>query len=150
MADLQDAIDRSLAGANAFTRSLFETDSWDAVKVVAFVNGVRNLTVATVSQNGQPHAAVVIAACHEQRIHFSVAPASVLARNLARHASVAFSLAERSHAVMGRGRAVLAGRSPEDVTLIERLAAASRSGRFTPPGWVGLIYWIDVERIFAS
>lgn len=150
MADLQDAIDRSLASATPFTRSIFASDAWDAARVAGFVNAVRNLTAATVGPTGAPHAAVVIAACHAQQIHFSVAPESVLARNLARGSRLAFTLAEKSHAVMGQGSAVLAGRSPQDVELIERLAAASRSGRFTTPGWEGLIYRIEIDRIFAS
>jgi hypothetical protein len=51
---------------------------------------------------------------------------------------------------MGRGDAVLVARSLEAPDLIARLAAASASGSFTPAGWDGAIYRIEIERIFAS
>jgi hypothetical protein len=34
--------------------------------------------------------------------------------------------------------------------LMARLAAASAGGSFTPAGWDGSIYRIEIERIFAS
>ena len=51
---------------------------------------------------------------------------------------------------MGRGGAVLAGRSLEDPDLVARLAAASDSGTFTPTGWDGSVYRVEIDRVFAS
>jgi hypothetical protein len=147
---LQAALDRSLENASPFTRSLFGADRWDAAQVVAFVNSVRNITVSTVTARGDPHAAVVIGASLNEQIHFTVAPASLLGRNLLRSPLLAFTICDRAHAVMGTGAVVLVARSLEAPDLIERLAQVTKSGAFTPAGWDGLVYRIEVERIFAS
>lgn len=150
MSRLQEALDRSLADASPFTRSLFEPDTLDADGVERFVNSVRNLTVSTVTASGDPHAAVVIAACVDGEIHFTVSDRSMLQRNLSRGPRVAFTACDRTHTLMGRGDAVLAGRSLEDPDLIARLAAASDSGTFTPTGWDGSVYRLEIDRVFAS
>jgi hypothetical protein len=54
------------------------------------------------------------------------------------------------HAVMGRGKAVIVARSLDDAELIERLAFVTASGSFTPPGWDGFVYRIEIDRIFAN
>jgi hypothetical protein len=149
MSDLQRALDRSIEKATPFTKNLFE-DQWDAARVAAFVNANRNLTIATVTAQGRPHASVVIGACLGGEIHFTVAPESLLWRNLARSPHLAFTVSDRSHAVMGRGVAALAGRSLESPELMWNLAAATASGTFTPAGWDGLIYRIEPETIFAN
>jgi hypothetical protein len=41
-------------------------------EVERFLNSVRNLSVSTVTDDGEPHAAVVIAACLDGDIHFTV------------------------------------------------------------------------------
>ncbi|MGH9132800.1 MAG: pyridoxamine 5'-phosphate oxidase family protein [Ilumatobacteraceae bacterium] len=148
--ELQEALDRSIRSATPFTRSLFETDQWGAERVARFVNANRNVTIATVTFAGEPHAAVVICACADGAIHFTVASRSLMARNLAHSPHVAFTISDRTHAVMGKGVAVLVGRSLDDPALIERLAAATERGTFTPPGWDGLVYRIEVDRIFAN
>ena len=150
MSALQDVLDRSIRDATPFTRSLFEADQWNAARVVGFVNDCRNATIATVTAAGEPHAAVVIAAAVEDVIHVTVAPPSLLARNLTHNPRVAFTICDRSYAVMGTGVAVLAARSLDDPDLMGRLAAASASGTFTPPGWDGLVYRLEPDRIFAS
>jgi nitroimidazol reductase NimA-like FMN-containing flavoprotein (pyridoxamine 5'-phosphate oxidase superfamily) len=150
MTDLQTVLNRSVENASPFTRSLFEKSQWDAARVATFVNEQHGLTVATVSKDGEPHAAVVIAGFLDGAIHFTVSPRSVLLRNLKRSGRVAFSVCGGEHNVMGQGTAVVAARSLDDPELIERLAAASSVGKFTPPGWDGFIYRIDVDRIFAN
>jgi hypothetical protein len=150
MSELQDVLDRSIRNATAFTRSLFEAGQWDAERVSRFVNANRNITVSSVTVAGEPHAAVVIGAVVDDVIHFTVAPRSLLARNLAHSPHVAFTICDRTHAVMGKGVAVLAARSLDDPDLIARLAVATAHGSFTPPGWDGLIYRVEVDRIFAS
>jgi hypothetical protein len=150
MADLQGALDRSIRQASTFTRSLFTDDLWGAPRVEEFINAARNITIATVTTSSGPHAAVVIAACLDGDIHFTAAPASLLGRNLERDLRIAFTVCDRSHAVMGRGKAVLVARSLDDPEVIERLALVSKSGSFTPLGWDGLVYRIEIDRIFAN
>jgi Pyridoxamine 5'-phosphate oxidase len=147
---LQDALDRSLENATPFTRSLFEQDSWDAERVEQFVNSARNLTVCTTTASGEPHAAVVIAACVDGVIHFTVSDDSLLRRNLVQSSRVAFTACDRAHAVMGRGDAVPVARSLQDPELLARLAAATDADSFTPAGWDGSIYRIEIGRIFAN
>lgn len=150
MSDLQQVLDRSIENASPFTRSLFETQQWDADQVAAFVNTNHNVTISTVTKAGEPHAAVVIAACLDKQIYFTVSPRSLLRRNLDREPRIAFSIADRSNTVMGTGTAVLVARSLDDPGLIERLASATDGGTFTPPGWDGLVNRIEIQRIFAS
>jgi hypothetical protein len=77
---LHGALDRSLADASAFTRSPFEHDTLDAESVVRLVDSVRNFIVSTVTASGDPHAKVVIAACVDADIHFTVSDRSVMQR----------------------------------------------------------------------
>lgn len=150
MQQLQAVLDRSLDRASKFTRSLFVDDQWDAERVAAFVNSTRNMTAATVSSTGAPHAAVVIAACLDGDIHFTAALMAALSRNLANSDQVAFTLTDGTHAVMGRGTAVVATTPGDDSHLVDRLAAMTKGGVFVPPGWDGHIYRIEIERIFAN
>lgn len=150
MAGIADAIAASLAGASEFTRSLFGEESWTAQQVVEFVNRQRNATVATVNSSGQPHAAVVIAASVRDSIFFTVAPRSVLARNLAANDRIALSVCDSQHAIMGQGKAVRMGPALELGTLIAELADASQAGKFTPEGWDGDVYRVDFRRLFAN
>jgi Pyridoxamine 5'-phosphate oxidase len=148
--DLQVILDRSVQQASAFTKKLFADSQWTAERVQQFVNGCRDATIATVSPKGEPHAAVVIAACLDGDIHFSVSHRSALSRHLEHGPHVAFTVTDGTHSAMGRGLAVLEARSLVQPELVERLAAVTRSGSFTPPGWDGLIYRIEIERIFAN
>jgi hypothetical protein len=45
---------------------------------------------------------------------------------------------------------VLVARSLEAPDLMASLAAAADSGSFTPAGWDGSVYRVEIERIFAS
>ncbi|MBI5738873.1 MAG: pyridoxamine 5'-phosphate oxidase family protein [Mycolicibacterium neoaurum] len=146
---ITDAIETSKAGANTFTRQLFE-DQWSADRVASFINERRNATIATVSQTGQPHAAVVIAASVRDEIYFTVNPDSVLARNLAENDRIALSVCDSIHSVMSQGRAVKVGPAPTLPDLIGELAAATSSGTFTPAGWEGDIYRADIRRLVAN
>lgn len=150
MSSIAEALAASLAGASSFTQSLFGDGSWTAAQVSDFVNERRNATIATANANGQPHAGVVIAASVDDGIYFTVAPQSVLARNLAGNSRIAFTICDSVHAVMGQGAAVRVGPALELGPLIDDLATASRAGRFTPDGWDGDIYQIDIRRIFAN
>ena len=128
---------------------MFDDDQWSADEVCAFVNERRNVTVATVSQAGQPHAAVVIAASIDDEIYFTVNPRSVLARNVATNDRIALSVCDESHTVMSQGRAVRVGAAIQLRALVEQLASATAIGRFTPDGWDGDIYRIDLQRLVA-
>lgn len=146
---ISEAIASSAAVGSSFTRQLFE-EQWNAERVASFVNERRNATIATVSQAGQPHAAVVIAASVEDEIYFTVNPESVLARNLAGNDRIALSVCDTAHAVMSQGRAVRTGAAPDLADLIAQLAAAARGGTFTPPGWDGDVYRADLRRLVAN
>src|SRR5262245_30621953 len=149
MGSLSTAVERSIASATEFTKSLFAEDQWDAARVADFANS-QPCTIATASERGWPHAAVIIAGCVDDEIYFTVHRESVLARNLDADARVAFSIASRANAVMGQGHVVLVGASLDNGELIDALATASASGKWTPPGWDGLIYRIDARRVFAN
>lgn len=147
---LRDALHRSQAGASDLTKSFFAGGFLDAAAVIALVNGVEAATIATVSDAGIPHAACVIAACHDEVIHFTVTPGSVLARNIDHQPRIGFSVMNREHSVMGQGDASLVGRSLTAPQLLESLDRASSSGQFTPRGWDGLVYRIVPRRIVAG
>ena len=51
---------------------------------------------------------------------------------------------------MGQDRGVVVGRSLEQADLLGELVNASKAGGFTPEGWDGLLYRIEIRRIFAS
>ena len=148
--DLQEILDRSIEHASAFTRELFGDSQWNAERVQEFVNACREATIATVSPKGEPHAALVIAACLDGDIHVTVSHHSTLSRHLEHSPHIAFTMTDGKHSAMGRGIAVLEAHSIHQPVLIERLAAVSRSGTFAPPGWDGLVYRIEIDRIFAS
>lgn len=144
------AIETSRRRASSFSRSLFHDDRWSAAQVVRFVNEQRDATVASVGIGGQPHAAVVIAASVDDELYVTVHPASVVARNLAGNARVAASVCDRQHGVMGQGRAVRVGGVLDHGDLVDRLAAATTPGTFTPPGWDGDLYRIALAPLVAS
>ena len=83
-------------------------------------------------------------------IYFTVNPDSVLARNLGGNDRVAVSVCDSVHAVMSQGRAVRVGAAPELADLVGELAEAAQSGTFTPPGWDGDIYRVDLRRLVAN
>jgi len=139
MKQLQDALDRSMHATSDQTRSFF-VDAWTAEQVVEFVDQQRNVTIATCGPTGFPHAAVVIARCFDGVVHFTVTPGSILHRNLTADDRIGFSVTDRSHAVLGQGRARRVGAAPDLPEL----------GSFAPAGWTGDIYAIEVSRVFAN
>jgi pyridoxine/pyridoxamine 5'-phosphate oxidase len=139
-----------MANASEFTRSLLGEDSWTAQQVVDFVNEQQSATIATVNGNGQPHAAMVIAASANDAFFFTVSPETVLARNVTSNNRIGLSVSDSSRAVVGQGRAERVGAATELSDLISEVAAASPSGRFTPNGWDGDIFRVDFTRLFAS
>ncbi len=97
-----------------------------------------------------PHAGVVIAASVDDEIYFTVNPSSLMARNLETNDRIALSVCDSGHAVMAQGRAVRVGRAPDQRGLIDRLAAATASRTFTPDGWDGDVYRIELRRLVAN
>jgi pyridoxine/pyridoxamine 5'-phosphate oxidase len=150
MGEMQDAIDRSLEQANPFTKAMFEELACSADEVISFINTVRLATIATANAVGTPHAAVVIAACHDEHVYFTVHPSSILARNLNERPQVGFTFCLGDRSIMGQGTGVRIGEAESLPDLLASLGSSASSGRFTPPGWEGLIYRIDVHRIFAG
>ena len=150
LTDLQQAIDRSLANASEFTRSLFAGNSWDAAQVQSFVNEIGNLTVETVNRSSKPHAAPTIAGCADGQIYFSASPGSTLLRNLKHAPAVAFTVSGLGHSVFGQAVAVLAGPAPELQSLVPALGPDSKLSRLILEPWEGYIYSLQISRIFAN
>lgn len=146
---IASAIEASASSSSPFTRELFE-EQWTAQRVTEFVNERRNATIATVSDSGQPHAAVVIAASLNDEIYFTVHPESVLCRNIGGNDRIAISVCDSTHAVMCQGHATRVGSAPALPDLIADLAAATHSGNFTPQGWDGYIYRVELRRLVAN
>ena len=146
---ISEAISTSKLRASAFTRQLFE-EQWPEERVREFINLQRNATVASTSSDGQPHAAVVIAACAHDEIYFTVHPKSVLFRNISANNRIAMSVCDSAHAVMCQGQAVSLGSARDLPDLIDLLASSSPSGVFTPKGWDGLLFRIDLRRLVAN
>ena len=141
-------IERSHAGATAFTAGLFERP-WKAREVQRFVNRIREVTIATVLADGSPHASPTITACLNGTIYFAVHRRSAMWRNMQRDPSIAFTASDHGHAVLGRGVATFAS-SSTDTALIKRLARTGSLGQFTPEGWEGDVYAIEPTKLFAS
>ena len=150
MGEMQDAIDRSLERANPFTRAMFADLACSADEMISLINAVRHATIATASGSGVPHAAVVIAGCHDETIYFTVTPSSTMARNLEARPDLAFTVCFGDRSIMGQGCGIEVGPAEEHPELLAELAAAALTGSFTPPGWHGVLYRIDIRRIFAG
>jgi nitroimidazol reductase NimA-like FMN-containing flavoprotein (pyridoxamine 5'-phosphate oxidase superfamily) len=148
--DLQRQLDESLETASDLTASLFSGGRLGAAGVQVFINAVMAATVATVTAKGEPHATVVLAACHDGTIIFTASPHSLLLANLRRHPSVALTVTNPEHDVIVRGRARLLGKAPDLPDLMDRLHRLSKKGRFTPENWPGYLYSITIEKIFMS
>jgi len=148
---MQEALDRSLTEANDFTRAMYADQTWSDDEVISFVSAARSATIASANAEGIPHAAVVIAACHEdEHIYFTVTPSTVLSRNIVARPQIAFSICFADKSVKGQGVGVLVGRALELPDLVQALGAPGSGHGFVPPEWDGLIYRIDVRRIFTG
>ena len=143
--ELQQVIDQSIASASAFTRGLFENNHWNAARLQEYSNEDGSMTVATVTSDGKPHAALVIAACIDGIFYFTASPRSQLLRNLRRDPTVAFTISDK---VMGRGTVELAGAAKDLGHL--RSQASKTLGALIDEGWEGSIYSIRPERVFAQ
>jgi hypothetical protein len=148
--DLQLELDASLATASALTRSLFSGSRLRAGGVQRLINTVMAATVATVTDDGQPHAAVALVACHNGTIIFTASPRSVLLANLRRNPLIALTVTNPEHDVIVRGRADLLGKAADLPTMIGQLHRLSRKGRFIPEAWPGYLYAVDVRKIFVN
>ena len=145
---LQDLLDASMAAASPFTRSL-EGDDRTADQVEEFINATRNVIVAVVRSNGQPHAVPVIGGCLDGEIYVTVSPGSVLANSIDRSPEIAFTVADLAHSLIGSGTAKKVGRPSDSAELCERLDTASPFGKFAPDGWNGFVYTLRPRRLFA-
>ena len=146
--DLQRAIDATMETASPLTRRVFCNRAWDADSLERFINRVMGVTVATVRDDGRPHAAIVLAACLRGTIHLAVSRGSVLLGNLRRRPEVALTIHSPEHDVIVQGRAVEVGRPDRVPDLMGELHHLTRRGQFTPPGWDGYLYSVEVEKLF--
>jgi pyridoxine/pyridoxamine 5'-phosphate oxidase len=148
--DLQRAIDLSLATASPLARRIYANERWSAARVRRFVNRVMAATVATVRDDGRPHAAVVLAACLEGTVYFAASQGSLLLRNVERHNAIAMTVADRAHDLAIQGEATRVGKASAVPDLVRDLHGLSRRGQFTPEGWEGYLYEVRIERLFLS
>jgi len=111
VAELQAVIDSSFSRASSFTKEILQRPL-SAESIIQFVDDVHQLTVATASKIGVPHAAVVIAQCVDGEILFTVSRESVLHRNLVTDDRCAVTCVRDSSSLMGQGRAVTVGAYP--------------------------------------
>jgi hypothetical protein len=124
--------------------------AWTADAVQRFVNRVAAATVATVRPDGRPHAVLVVVACKDGVVHFTATPGSALLRDLERDERVALTVTDHVNGVMAQGRARRMGCGREVSGLIEELGVVLDRGRFTPEGWDGCVYAVEIDRLFAS
>lgn len=150
MATLREALDRSQSTATELVSSFFPGGFLGPDEVAGLVNETRGATIATVSDAGIPHASYVIAACLDEVIHFTVAPGSILERNIGHQPRIGFTIVGQQRSAMGQGDAVFVARSLEADDLLASLDQASGAGRFTPEGWDGSIYRIELRRLVAG
>jgi hypothetical protein len=109
--DLQAVIESSFARASSFTKEILQRPL-AAESVIELVDDVHQLTVATASSSGVPHASVVIAKCVDGAILFTVSGKSVLHRNLLTDDRCAITCVRDSSSLMGQGRGVEVGAYP--------------------------------------
>jgi pyridoxine/pyridoxamine 5'-phosphate oxidase len=147
---LQEALEASLTHASPLTRSIFARNRLSALAVQRIINEVMGGTVATVSPEGSPHAAIVLVACLDGTILFTVSLHSRLLGDLHRNSTVALSVLAANHDLIVQGRAEKLGRAGDLPELVLDLHRLSRKGRFTPHGWPGYLYAISIDKIFAS
>jgi hypothetical protein len=121
-----------------------------AVAVQRFIPTVTGATVATVTADGRPHAAIVLVACREGVIIFTASPRSLLLANLRRTTVVAVTVTNSDHDVILRGCAEPLGKAVDLPELTGDLNRLARKGRFTPQGWPGYLYAVAVEKIFVN
>ncbi len=150
--ELQAVIDASLQRASPLTRRLFAESEMDAAAARDFVNETKSVTIATVRASGEPHASLTLIACsNDGGLYFAVNRESVLFRNLQRSQSIALTVDNAVHGIMAQGRAELVGEARElRDSLIRKLEALTLDGRWTPEGWEGMLYRIQLDRIFIK
>jgi pyridoxine/pyridoxamine 5'-phosphate oxidase len=147
---LEEALKVSLITASPLTRSLFSRSRLTALAVQRIINEIMGGTVATVSADGSPHAAIVGLACHDGNVIFTASPRSRLLADLRRDCRVALTVIAPHHDVIVQGRAECLGKATDLPELMGQLHRLSKKGRFTPHSWPGYIYSIAIEKIFAS
>jgi hypothetical protein len=147
---LEQALEASLSTASPLTRSIFCHSRVTAMAIQRIINEVMGGTVATVSPGGNPHATIVIVACHDGTIIFTASPHSRLLGNLERDATVALTVIAPHHDVIVQGWGERLGRAADLPELMRVLHRLSPKGRFTPHGWPGYLYAVTIDKIFAS
>ena len=148
-ADLQSALDRSLAGASPFARTLFAASTLSAAAVEELARR-GGMSVATVDRRGRPHAAPVVCGCGAGTLYFTASDGSALLRHLREKPALAFTITSPGHDVFGQGEGVRVGRSVELQSLSAALGTDSRLAGLLAEGWDGEIWSIVLTRIFAS
>ena len=136
---IDHALHRSASGRTAETDSFFP-NRWSAARTDDFIAETGSITIASVNDSGQPHAAYTIGGTFDRRPCFTVKPGTVLHRNLASEQRIGFSVSSEAGSAMGQGRAVRAATAPSE----------SDAARIAPAGWTGEVWRIEVDRLVAG
>lgn len=150
MKELQRAIESSLASASPLAQRIYANERWSAPSVQRFVNRVMAATVATVRDDGTPHAAVVLTACMKGTLHFTATIGSALLHNLERRPAIAMTVTDRDHDLTVVADGDRLGKASELPDIVRSLHRLSPRGQFTPRDWDGYLYVVRIQRIFLS
>lgn len=142
LAALQKVIEGSKERAGAFAKTLFDGPTRDAAEVQALIHESGDFSVATVSRNGRPHAALTIGDCVDGVMYFTSSDGSLLARNLVERPEIAFTCAGVMAA--GRVKAVCSCSAPPS-DLHESLAGLC--AKVTARGFDGALWAVDLRRL---
>src|SRR5262245_59822062 len=139
---LQATLDHSFARAGTHLRSVFRSKSpMSAAEVVATLNGVFVLHLATVSSKNLPFVAPIDGLLFRGRLLFSAVEGSVRARHLRRwpYVSATFARDERV-CIIAHGRAVEVDATVGDVrTFFEEIYGRAALEAYSKPGYAAFI-----------
>jgi hypothetical protein len=157
LARLQRLLDASRAAAGTHLREVFADDlRLTAEEVVALMDGMRVIAVATVSAAGEPVVAPVDGILYRGRLHFGTAGDAVRARHLAARPAVSATWIDgERHAVVVHGAAARLDLGDPDEAGFRACLVEIYAPRFGP-GWIdwaasaAVYHRIEPRRMYAS
>ena len=162
--DLQSLLDESHAGAGRHLRSIFDDEHrLGAERLVAALDGIFEMHLAIVAENGAPLVAPVDGIFYKGQVWFGLVAGSVRERRLHREPRVSASYTRDSFALIVHGMAQPADESSTAYAEYDTLMRELYVGVYGP-GWVdwyeqmrrdrkpgsGFIGWIAARAMFAK
>lgn len=141
---LQQVIDTSRERARPFARKLFSGPPPTAVQVQTVIHDSGDLTVATASASGRPHAALTIGDCVDGIVYFTATEGSLLARNLEARPDVAFTC----EGIMAAGKGEPVCRCSEQPPDLDP-ALAILCDKVTDHGFDGTLWSVTLRRLMS-